>query len=67
MALHFKCSKCGHKFIDMFGEHAKEDTEECYMYGPYLCPKCGSEVDWIASVPTFENRHLKHYKNKMPK
>lgn len=36
MALYFKYPNCGNYFIDMFGENAADDTEVCYMYGPYL-------------------------------
>lgn len=49
MALYFKCSKCGYRFIDYCGEYAAYDTEECFMNGPYLCPECNSEAESISS------------------
>lgn len=47
MALYFKCPGCGLYFMDMFGEHAKDDTEECYMKGPYVCPECDTDAEGI--------------------
>lgn len=43
MALYFKCPKCGKYFIDYYGENAADDTEECFLKGPYLCPECDTE------------------------
>lgn len=44
MAIYFKCPHCGLYFIDMFGEHVKEDTDDCYINGPYICPECETDA-----------------------
>lgn len=55
MALYFKCPHCGLYFIDYGGEFAKEDTEECWMYGPYLCPNCGTEANYCEDKDEYNN------------
>lgn len=49
MAIYLKCPNCGLHFMDMFGEHVKDDSEDCYMHGPYVCPVCNTDAEGITA------------------
>lgn len=62
MALYLKCPKCGLHFMDYCGEWVHDDTEECYIHGPYDCPcDCGETAVSMTEEEYYKDEDKKKY------